>query len=318
MGRKNPRDKIALLCLLLILTGPVASADSFNVLSQNMHRLFDDIDDGNREKILSRKSFHQRINVAAGKFGEHFDLPHIIALQEIENLNVLDKIADEIHNRFRLRYQPALIPGQDVSGINLAFLVRDDVEIVKLKQLFRGQILEMTGNPLFSRPPLYLEACFIEKCISLLNLHLRSMRGINSSEDGQRVARKRKLQAEAVATWVNQFQQTRPGDSLLVLGDFNALTPSDKHVDVVGILLGTPDNHTARLKARDMVEPNLVDLTRRVPRDERFSFVYRQRKQQLDYMLINRDFTADLENIEFSEIDRQFSDHAGLRAWFRW
>ena len=318
MGRKNPRDKIALLCLLLILTGPVVSADSFNVLSQNMNRLFDDIDDGNNEKILSRKNFRQRINVAAGKFGEHFDLPHIIALQEIENLNVLDKIAVEIHHRYRLRYQSALIHGQDVSSINLAFLVRHDVEIVKLEQLFRGHILEMTGNPLFSRPPLYLEACFIEKCISLLNLHLRSMRGINSSKDGQRVARKRKLQAEAVATWVNHFQQTRPGDSLLVLGDFNALTPSDKHVDVAGILRGTPDNHTARLKARDRVEPNLVDLTRRVPRDERYSYVYRQRKQQLDYMFINRDFAADLESIEFSDIDRQFSDHAGLLAWFRW
>lgn len=318
MGRKNPRGKIALLCLLLILTGPAASADSFKILSQNMNRLFDDIDDGNNEKVLPRKTFRQRINLAAGKFGEHFDLPHIIALQEIENLNVLERIADEIQNRYRLRYQPALIPGQDVSGINLGFLVRHDVEIIKLEQLLRGHVLEMTGNPLFSRPPLYLEACFIEKCISLLNLHLRSMRGINSNKDGQRVARKRLSQAEAVATWINRFQQTRSGDSLLVLGDFNALTPSDKHVDVVGILSGAPDNHTARLKARDMVEPNLLDLTRRVPRDERYSYVFRQRKQQLDYMLINRDFTADLKNIEFSEIDRRFSDHAGLLARFRW
>ena len=318
MGRNNPRDKIALLCLLLILTATVASADSLNVLSQNMNRLFDDIDDGNNEKILSRKSFRQRVNLAAGKFGEQFDLPHIIALQEVENLNVLDKIAVEIHKRYRLRYQSALIPGQDVSGINLAFLVRDDVEIVKLEQLSRDQILGMTGYPLFSRPPLYLEACFIEKCISLLNLHLRSMRGINSSKDGQRVARKRLGQAEAVAAWVNQFQQKRSGISLLILGDFNALTPSDKHVDVVGILLGNPDNHAARLKARDMVEPNLIDLTRRIPWDERYSYVFRQRKQQLDYMFTNRGFTADLEKIEFSDIDRHFSDHAGLLARFRW
>jgi exonuclease III len=318
MGRKNPRNKIALLCLLLILAGPVARADSFNVLSQNMNRLFDDIDDGNNEKILSLKSFRQRINLTAGKFGEHFDLPHIIALQEVENLNVLDQIAIEIDKRYHLRYQLALIPGQDVSGINLGFLVRDDVEIKKLEQLFKHQILELTGNPLFSRPPLYLEACFIEKCISLLNLHLRSMRGIDSNKDGQRVARKRLGQAEAVAAWVNQFQQARPGGSLLMLGDFNALTPSDKHVDVAGILRGSPDNRTARLKARDMVNPNLVDLSRRIKRDQRYSYVFRQRKQQLDYMFINRGFAADLKNIEFSDIDRQFSDHAGLQAWFRW
>jgi hypothetical protein len=35
-------------------------------------------------------------------------------------------------------------------------------------------------------------------------------------------------------------------------------------------------------------------------------------------MFINRDFAADLESIEFSDIDRQFSDHAGLLAGFRW
>ena len=149
MGRKNPLYKIIPLCLLL--TAPVASADSFTVLSQNMHRFFDDIDDGNNEEVLSRKSFRQRVNIAAGKFGEHFDLPHIIALQEVENLNVLDQISVEIHKRYRRHYQLALIPGQDVSGINLAYLVRHDVEIKKLESLFRDRILGLTGNPLFSR-----------------------------------------------------------------------------------------------------------------------------------------------------------------------
>ena len=143
------------------------------------------------------------------------------------------------------------------------------------------------------------------------------MRGINSSKDGQRVVRKRLDQAETVAAWVNQFQQARPEASLLILGDFNALTPSDKHVDVAGILRGTPDNRTAR-QARDLVEPDLLDLSRRIPRDKRYSYVFRQRKQQLDYMFINRNFAAVVEYIEFSDIDRDFSDHAGLMAGFRW
>ena len=91
-----------------------------------------------------------------------------------------------------------------------------------------------------------------------------------------------------------------------------------KHVDVAGILRGTPDNRRARLQARDLVEPDLLDLSRRIPRDRRYSYIFRQRKQQLDYMFINRNFTADLENIEFSDIDRDFSDHAGLMAGFRW
>ncbi|MDH3859087.1 MAG: hypothetical protein OEV07_13930, partial [Gammaproteobacteria bacterium] len=79
-----------------------------------------------------------------------------------------------------------------------------------------------------------------------------------------------------------------------------------------------PDNTAARLSAPDLVEPDLVDLTRLIPATMRYSFIYRQQKQQLDYMFINRDFAADVEAIEFSHIDYHFSDHAGLLAWFSW
>ncbi len=103
-----------------------------------------------------------------------------------------------------------------------------------------------------------------------------------------------------------------------MLGDFNALTPSDRHVDVAGIIAGRPDNTAARLSAPDLVEPDLVDLTRSIPAPKRYSFIYRRQKQQLDYMFSNRDFAADVEAIVFSRIDYHFSDHAGLLAWFRW
>ncbi len=311
-------SRLKYLILVLLLVVPTASADSFRILSQNMDRLFDNIDDGNNEDKLSRGRFRQRVKYAARKFGKHFGLPHIIALQEVENLYVLQQIATEIWDRYQARYRLVLIPGQDVSGINLAYLVRYGVEIKKVGQLFADKALKMTGKPLFTRPPLYLEACYIENCITVLNVHLRSMRGIDSDKDGERVAQKRLRQAEAIATWSNVLQQSSGQVSLLLLGDFNALTPSDEHVDVAGIIRGNPDNETARLSARDLVEPDLVDLTRLIPEADRYSYIYRQQKQQLDYMFINQAFAADVEIIAFSRIDRQFSDHAGLLAWFRW
>jgi endonuclease/exonuclease/phosphatase family metal-dependent hydrolase len=176
----------------------------------------------------------------------------------------------------------------------------------------------MTGKPLFTRPPLYLKACHIENCISMLNVHLRSMRGINSSRNGERVARKRLRQAETIAAWSNRFQQSMQGESLLLLGDFNALTPGDKHVDVAGILRGNPDNTAVRQPARDLLEPDLVDLTQLIPAAKRYSFIYRQKKQQLDYMFVNQSFGAEVEAIRFGRIDTHFSDHAGLLAWFKW
>ena len=307
-----------ILILLLVLTAPAVNAESLRILSQNMNRLFDDIDDGHNEKILSGGRFQQRVKSAAGRFGDDFRLPHIIALQEVENLNVLRQIATEIRRRYSADYRLALLPGQDISGINLAFLVRQDLEIKKVEQLFRNATFNLTGRPLFSRPPLYLEACMIEKCISLLNVHLRSMRGIESNRDGKRVTGKRLRQAETIATWSNQFQRSRAGASLLLLGDFNALTPTDKHVDVAGIIRGNPDNTTASLPGRDLVNPDLVDITQLITPAKRYSFIFRRKRQQLDYMFINQSFDADVKAIEFSRIDYHFSDHAGLLAWFEW
>ena len=317
----NSGCRVLILTLILaapILTVPASAAEPLRVLSQNMNRLFDNIDDGNDEKVLSAARFRQRVKTAAKKFGEHHGLPHIIALQEVENLNVLAKIAAQIRHRYNARYRLILIPGQDLSGINLAYMVRFGVEIRKVDALFRNKTYQPGDIPLFSRPPLYLEACYIENCLSLLNLHLRSMRGIDSAADGERVRRKRLQQAETIARWSDRFQKSRPRASLLLLGDLNALTPSDGHVDIAGIIRGNPDNQGARLRGRDLVEPDLVDLTRLVPKAERYSFIYRRQKQQLDYMLVNRSFAADIETIAFSRIDYHFSDHAGLVAWFRW
>ena len=312
------RSSCQILAVLLLLATPGVNAESLHLLSQNMNRLFDNIDDGNNEKVLSRVRFQQRVEKAAEKFGGDYGLPHIIALQEVENRHVLQQIAAEIRDRYHADYRPVIVPGQDISGINLAFLVRLDIEIRRVEQLFRDHKFSQTGNPLFSRPPLFLEACTARFCISMLNVHLRSMRGIDSDRDGKRVSGKRLQQAETIAAWSNSFQQSGPAASLLLLGDFNALTPSDKYVDVAGIIRGNPDNRATRLPGRDLLEPDLIDLTTRIPPTKRYSYIYRGKKQQLDYLFVTRSFAAELETIAFSPVDYRFSDHAGLFARFEW
>lgn len=310
--------RTAPLLLALLLFGGSSAAASLSVLTQNMDRFFDDIDDGNREKILSPGRFRQRVETAAMKFAETYGLPHIIALQEVENVNVLQTIAAEIERRYRVAYRPLLIPGHDPSGINLAYLLRGEIRVLKVEQLFADTSFGTNGQALFSRPPLYLEACLQDNCLTLVNLHLRSMRGIGDPGDGARVRHKRRAQAEAVAEFGNRLQHALPGVSLLILGDLNALTPADGHVDVAGILRGKPDNRNTRLHGRDLLQPDLVDLSLRIPPRQRYSFVFRRQKQQLDYMLVNHGFAAGVEHIGFGALDRGFSDHAGLLARFEW
>jgi endonuclease/exonuclease/phosphatase family metal-dependent hydrolase len=231
---------------------------------------------------------------------------------------VLRQIAAEIRRHYATDYRLLLVRGQDYSIINLAFLVQSDVEIRKTQQLFREHRLPLDGSPLFSRPPLYLEACYLARCLTLLNLHLRSMRGIDDAEWGKRVALKRLQQAETIARWANRFQRDNSDSLLLILGDFNALTPADQYVDVAGIIRGDPDNTRARLKSRDRQNPDLLDLTRQIPSKRRYSYIFRRKKQQLDYMFANQALADRVEGIAFANIDYNFSDHAGLLARYRW
>ncbi len=309
---------VVFCCAALLASSPLFAGESFRIVSQNMHRFFDNIDDGNDEKRLSDIKFKQRVKKAALKISDEFGLPHIVALQEVENRNLLAQVATAIYARSGVSYRAIIREGNDVSGINVAYLVKQGTKIKSVEQLFKYERLVYDGSPLFSRPPLYLEACLESRCLSIVNLHLRSMLGIRSNSSGERVRRKRHDQALKIARWVEHFQHSRPRDSLIVLGDFNALTPSDHYVDVAGVILGRPDNSNVKIPGRDWINDDLIDLTRQIPLARRYSYIYHDKRQILDYMFVNSAFALRLENIEFSRIEYRFSDHAGLIADFSW
>jgi len=309
---------VVFCCVALFVSHSVPADENFRIVSQNMNRFFDNVDDGNNEKRLSDAHFKQKVNSTALKISGDFGLPNIVALQEVENRNLLAQVASAVYARAGVNYRAIIREGNDVSGINVAYLVRQDTKIKSVRQLFKHERLAYDGSLLFSRPPLYIEACLESRCLSMLNLHLRSMIGIRSNSSGDRVRSKRHDQAAKIARWIEGFQHARPRASLIVLGDFNALTPSDHYVDVAGAMLGRPDNSRARITSKDWINDDLIDLTRQIPLARRYSYIYRENRQILDYMFVNSVFRPSLKNIEFTRIEYRFSDHAGLIADFSW
>jgi predicted extracellular nuclease len=307
-----------LTCLALTVSPHLYAGESIRIASQNMNRFYDNIDNGRNELVFSKTEFDRKVGIASAKIINQYQLPDIIALQEIENRNVLSNIARVVNERSGIRYQVVLIEGNDFSAINLAYLVKQTLTIKSANQLFKTERLRLDQSLLFSRPPLYLEACIKENCLSLLNLHLRSMRGIGSSKKSKRVRLKRLEQASKIARWINNYQQTSPTNTLLILGDLNGLTPSDDYVDIVGTILGHPDNSNTEHQAADLIRKDMVDLTRIIPAAKRYSYIYRKKKQILDYMLINSESRLKLQSIAFGQIDYDFSDHAALVAHFSW
>ena len=309
---------LSIVLLTLLASSQLFAGENLRIVSQNMNRFFDNIDDGNNEKVVSKIKFDKKVKSASNRIVDQFRLPDIVALQEIENRNVLNHIVAAVAAETDIEYQVIILDGNDISGINIAYLVKPGWKIKSARQLFKHERLGYDASRLFSRPPLYLQACEDSGCLVLLNLHLRSMRGIRSSSSAERVKQKRLEQASAIANWVEDFQQSNRQASLILLGDFNALTPSDSHVDVAGIIRGKPDNTRVKKPAKDLVSDDLTDLTRQIPTQYRYSYIYKGNKQILDYMFVNSGFKPRLENIGFTRIEYRFSDHAGLIADFNW
>ena len=287
------------------------------VVSQNLDRLFDDIDDRNDAPPVSTRRYRERLARIADLLANEFDSPHLIALQEVENRSVLQQLAKTIHQRHGLSYRPLMAPKTGSSPINSGYLVRPQLTVRGLDAMFTEQRFA-SAEPLFSRPPLRLDVCYAGACVTVLNLHLRSMRGLGSNLFGRRVAAKRRQQAMALAAWIDRQQQADPARKLMLLGDFNALTPSDRHVDVLGIISGAPDNLRTRLDSPDLVARDLVDLTRRIPHKQRYSYIFRGKKQQLDYLLASQPLARGIRHIRYHRIDYALSDHGALYARFRW
>ncbi len=303
------------MTLYLQCFNSVASQPVISIVSQNLHRFFDDKNDGNNEKIISTKKYQNRLKNFIQKISSEFEFADVIAVQEIENINILLDTSKLLKKKFGQQYQPVLIEGNDISGIDVGFLVKKKFRLKSIKSLFKDQLYSGKKEKLFSRPPLLINICHSE-CLTIINIHLRSMRGLRSPDKQQRISLKRRLQAETLARWIDQFQHRNPREKLLIIGDYNALSPSDFYVDSLGTIIGKPDKKRPKWKSPDLIKNDLIDTSLVIPEKNRFSYRFKNKKQLLDYLLISQNLKHNLTNFSLGPIDYRFSDHAALKAKF--
>ena len=303
------------LLLFLLLCQPLSAASETGellVVTQNLNRFYDDHDDRQKDVVYSSRKYQQRLVKLAQKIATEFNFADVIAFQEVENRAILLQLRRLLKKNYNKDYRVILEEGNDVSGIDVGFMINSKLKIESVQTLFKKNLHHKKVGKLFSRPPLLVKIC-PSSCITIINVHLRSMRGLNSKQRRQWVIEKRKLQAETLARWIQQFQNRKPKDYLMLLGDFNALTPSDSYVDVMGTIIGNPDQSIPQCKSADLITRDLIDLTRKVAATSRFSYRYRGRNQLLDYVLVSENLADRVNSVEFSGIDHSFSDHAALR-----
>jgi predicted extracellular nuclease len=307
---------------LLPRPAPVAATGEVTVGTQNLLQLGDPGDEVPLTTRLTKLSGHIRTVLGS---------PDVLAVQEARDLEVLEDLAERIvEDDPGVRYQPILLEGQDYSDIDVGFLVRDSVEVRSYELVGADARLSVDGSTLFDRPPLVLEAVLplgsggLE--VTLVAIHLRSLGGIEDPEDGDWVRQKRFEQSVWLSEWIQERQAADPSDPLIVLGDYNAYEFSDGYVDVLGQVSGVPDPDGALLSPTEGVDPELVNWVLRLPRWDRYTFIYRCSAEVLDHILTNRAATPWVRRVVAArgnadaphdlELDEETvlrsSDHDGL------
>lgn len=311
---KHKKLSVVTFILNLLIAPLTFSANQhISIATQNAYNFYNDKDDHKKERLINSNNYQLRLTRLATQLIEVLKSPDIIALQEVENFDTLYDLKRVINKRYQQCYEPVLFEGHVIISINVAYLVRCNLTIKNTSQLFKTKKLTKHSKALFTRPPLYLEVCTTnQQCLHLVNVHLRSMLGLKSIKKRQYVIHKRHQQAKQIALWIEQFQTQWPDKSLVILGDFNALKGSDRFVDVLGIIKGSQTQLFEQQEQKKIVHKSLFDPSLRLNLENRVSYIYKNNKQSIDYILISQNLTSRVESIFFSPINYLVSDHAGI------
>lgn len=243
---------------------PVAAEGEVTVATQNLWRLFDDVDNGG--EVATPEKYRLKLDKLARQMVDVLQVTDVLAVQEVESRQVLGALAAEVARQSgRRAHQAVLIEGQDPGGIDVGFLVRPDWTVLSVTPLMAE--LRIDGKPLFDRPPLHLVVRDGKGgTLELVNIHLRSLKGSDKPAKALRIADKRRQQVAALVSWWRQYQKAHPQAAVLMLGDFNATPEVLGGVDVLG----------------QLQVAGLAMLGQRLPEAERYSYVFQCRPELID------------------------------------
>ncbi|WP_100642980.1 Ig-like domain-containing protein [Alteromonas facilis] len=254
--------------------------------------------------------------------------PDILAVSEVESIDVLETIAAQINaDDASINYSAYLEEGNDIGGIDVGFLVRQSVEMDAVVQYGKDTIFDYDNSLLNDRPPLLFKGRVVANGsdfpIHVLVVHNRSLSSVDTSD---RVRNKRLAQADFVANIVQDIQSDNPSVNLVVTGDFNAYQFTDGYVDVLGHIAGTAVASDNLLWQPSPVTPVLTNQVNNLAATQQYSFVFGGSAQVLDHALTtanlstlvtdfayargNSDAPAGLVNDDSNAL--RASDHDGL------
>lgn len=247
------------------------------VATYNLRLFFDETREGN-EPVVDADAFRRRLSKHAAWLRRVLNCPDVVAVQEVEVPAVLDRLARESGCGYRVA------TGDGMPDLALGYLIGRDVALEgAVRSVGTGRRMPGSGSRLFDRPPLVAVVRTAGGPVAIVNVHLRSMRGLGREP---RVLTKRRLQADALAELV--AEAVAGSRRVMVLGDFNALPFDDGYVDVLGRVAAPAGG------------PVLEPVWPRLARSERYSYLYRGHGQMLDHALADRAVAGWISEVAFA------------------
>ncbi|MCK5799154.1 MAG: endonuclease/exonuclease/phosphatase family protein [Deltaproteobacteria bacterium] len=279
---------------------PLGPPAHVRVATFNVHNFFDGVDDPHHsDEILTSSEVGKKVK-QIGAALRTLDAD-VVALQEIENLGLLNRIVTE-ELKGRGYEHVHLQSGNDPRGINVAVLSRSTITRVTSHagDQFEGADASDTKNYHFSRDCLEVE---IEpsknRRLTLLINHLRAA----SFSDPDLATRIREAQAKRVRAIVDEILKWSPNANVAVVGDLND-APTSRALTLL----------------RDG-SPRLTDLLASQSLNNRYTIVYKGKKLQFDYILTTPGLQADYETgsakARHDAVFSAASDHFPVVANFR-
>ncbi|MBN1413393.1 MAG: endonuclease/exonuclease/phosphatase family protein [Spirochaetales bacterium] len=246
----------------IFLVAISACTQTVSIMTFNVKNLFDDRDDGSEysEYLVAKgkwntRKFHAKMQGIASLIKEAMPYgPDILALQEVENANALNRLNQDYLKD--LDYQYAVLVPSGRNPTNVAVLSRYPVTGVRAHSLLPGAYLHETRY--------ILEVtllCGREELI-LFNNHWKSRR-----EKTKESELCRKMAASLVSERVKTIQKTGGSRNILILGDFN-------------------ENEVTFGKAGEKFYDPWCELKE----EDRASYYYRGRPCTYDHMLLSAVF----------------------------
>jgi len=247
---------------------------SFNV--ENFFGVGGELDGG----FVTPEQYAEKKARIVDAIGDLLERPDVVAVQEVDELAILQEVADDLGG-----YRAYLREGNDNRGIDVGFLVKNTVTPSNVVQWGRTATEDVASTcsdipgRRFDRPPLSIDVERNGVKVTVFSNHFASKSGNNQD---CRIA-----QAQFVADAVAEIETA--GGQALVAGDLNDF-----------------EDEGAPTTLGQTMEP----LWDRAPEQERYSFQFSGRLQTLDHMFVSASLAERVRHFTYAHFDNDYHERA--------